>query len=40
MLAVKEGSRVRLISRTGRDHATRFPELVAAFGALPADRND
>ena len=34
MLAVKEAGRVRLISRNGRDHTKRFPEIVQAFTKL------
>lgn len=30
MVAYKDGDRVRLISRPGRDHTLRFPELVTA----------
>jgi bifunctional non-homologous end joining protein LigD len=31
MLALKEAGRVRLISRNGRDHTQRFPEIVQAL---------
>jgi bifunctional non-homologous end joining protein LigD len=34
MLAYKDGDRVQLLSRSGRDHAARFPELVAALRQL------
>ncbi len=34
MLAYKDGDRVQLISRPGRDHTRRFPDLVAAIAAL------
>ena len=34
MVAYKDGAKIRLISRQGRDHAARFPELVAALRAL------
>jgi len=34
MVAYKDGDRVQLISRPGRDHTSRFPELVAAIAAL------
>ena len=30
IVAFKDGQRVRLVSRTGRDHAKRFPEVAAA----------
>ena len=33
---MKDGSRVRLISRTGIDHATRFPDVADAVAKLPA----
>jgi bifunctional non-homologous end joining protein LigD len=36
MVAYKDGTAVRLINQAGQDHAQRFPELVAALGALPA----
>jgi bifunctional non-homologous end joining protein LigD len=35
MLAYKDGTRVRLVSRNDVDHSKRFPELVAAIGRLP-----
>jgi bifunctional non-homologous end joining protein LigD len=34
MVAYKREDRVQLISRPGRDHTTRFPDLVAAIAAL------
>jgi putative ABC transport system substrate-binding protein len=34
MLASKRGDEVRLVSRAGRDHTRRFPELVASIAAL------
>jgi bifunctional non-homologous end joining protein LigD len=34
MVAYKNGGRVRLISRRGRDHTTRFPEMAAALREL------
>jgi len=34
MVAYKDGDRVQLISRPGRDHTRRFPELVAAIAGL------
>jgi bifunctional non-homologous end joining protein LigD len=34
MVAHKRGSKVTLVSRQGRDHTMRFPELVAAIRAL------
>ena len=37
MLAYKEGSRVRLISRRAVDHSARFRELVAAIRNIRAD---
>ena len=36
MLAYKDGSRVRLISRTGRDYTQRFPGIAAAIAKLSA----
>jgi ATP-dependent DNA ligase len=36
ILAVKRGGVVRLWSRTGRDHARRFPALARGVAALPA----
>jgi bifunctional non-homologous end joining protein LigD len=35
ILAVKRGGVVRLWSRTGRDHADRFPDVSRAVAALP-----
>ena len=34
MLAYKNGRAVKLLSRAGRDHTRRFPDLVAAHGVL------
>jgi bifunctional non-homologous end joining protein LigD len=34
MVAIKSAAKVRLISRQGRDHTSRFPELVATLRAL------
>ena len=36
MLAFKDGDRVRLVSRQGKDHTPRFPGLVGALRALKA----
>jgi len=36
ILAYKEGSRVRLLSRNGRDDTARFPNIAAATEKLPA----
>jgi bifunctional non-homologous end joining protein LigD len=36
MLAYKDGSRVRLVSRSGRDHSRRFARIVAAVAKLAA----
>ena len=36
MLAYKAGDRVRLVSRNGRDHTRRFPDLAAAIAKLSA----
>ena len=36
MLAYKDGARVRLVSRNGRDHTRRFASIAAAIAALPA----
>jgi bifunctional non-homologous end joining protein LigD len=36
MVAYKDDEGVRLVSRTGRDHTRRFPELVKALGGLKA----
>ncbi len=35
MVAYKQGFSIRLISRQGRDHAARFPGIVAALKNLP-----
>jgi bifunctional non-homologous end joining protein LigD len=35
MLAYKDGTHVRLISRQGVNHTARFPELAAAVAKLP-----
>jgi bifunctional non-homologous end joining protein LigD len=35
IVAFKDGQRVRLMSRTGRDHATRFSDIAQAIAALP-----
>ena len=35
MLAYKDGGRVRLVSRNGRDHTRRFASIAAAVAALP-----
>jgi len=34
MLAYKEGARVRLLSRNGKDNSSRFPQIVTAIGKL------
>jgi bifunctional non-homologous end joining protein LigD len=34
MLAYKEGARVRLLSRNGKDHTARFPQIAAAIAEL------
>src|SRR5215469_14458277 len=34
MLAYKEGARVRLLSRNGKDRTSRFPKIVTAIGKL------
>src|SRR5215831_5840776 len=34
MLAYKHGSQVKLVSRVGREHTRRFPQLVAAIASL------
>jgi bifunctional non-homologous end joining protein LigD len=34
MLAYKEGERIRLLSRNGKDHTDRFPKIVAAIEKL------
>ena len=36
MLAYKNGERVRLVSRNGRDHTRRFADISAAIAKLPA----
>ena len=36
MLAYKDGERVRLVSRNGRDHTRRFADLAAAIAKLSA----
>ena len=36
MGAYKDGSSVRLISRTGTDHTARFPDITAAIAGLVA----
>jgi bifunctional non-homologous end joining protein LigD len=36
MLAYKDGHRVRLVSRNGRDHTRRFPEIAGAVAKLSA----
>jgi len=36
MLAYKDGERVRLVSRNGRDHTRRFPGIAAAAAKLTA----
>lgn len=35
IVAYKDGRLVRLLSRTGRDHAARFPEVTAQIAELP-----
>jgi bifunctional non-homologous end joining protein LigD len=35
IVAFKDGQRVRLVSRSGRDHAARFPEIADQIAALP-----
>jgi bifunctional non-homologous end joining protein LigD len=35
MVAYKEGTAVRLVSRAGKDHSRRFAEIAAALRALP-----
>jgi bifunctional non-homologous end joining protein LigD len=37
ILAYKEGDRVRLLSRNGKDRTKRFPQLVRAIQGLPAE---
>jgi bifunctional non-homologous end joining protein LigD len=36
MLAYKDGRRVRLMSRRGVEHTSRFPDIAAAVARLPA----
>jgi bifunctional non-homologous end joining protein LigD len=36
MLAYKDGDRVRLVSRNGRDHTRRFRDIAAAISKLSA----
>ena len=36
MLTYKDGERVRLVSRNGRDHTRRFRDLATAVGKLSA----
>ena len=36
IIAYKDGSRVRLMSRNGRDHTRRFAHLAAAISKVPA----
>jgi bifunctional non-homologous end joining protein LigD len=36
LLAYKNGGRVRLLSRAGKDRTTKYPDLAAAIAALPA----
>jgi hypothetical protein len=36
MVAYKDGTAVRLVSRAGKDHGRRFAEIAAAIRALPA----
>jgi len=36
ILAYKDGVRVRLVSRNGRDHTRRFPDIAAAVSTLLA----
>ena len=36
-MAFEDGHRVRLLSRTGRDHAAHFPESTGQIAALPPD---
>ena len=35
MLAFKDGERVQLVSRNGRDHTARFAEIASAVARLP-----
>jgi bifunctional non-homologous end joining protein LigD len=36
MLAFKDRARVRLVSRNGRDHTRRYPEIAGAVAKLSA----
>lgn len=36
MLALKDGSHIRLISRQGVDHMPRFPDIAGAVAKLPS----
>ena len=36
ILAYKDGARVRFVSRNGRDHTRRFPDIAAAVAKLTA----
>jgi bifunctional non-homologous end joining protein LigD len=36
ILAYKDGDRVRLVSRNGRDHTRRFADIAGAIAKLPA----
>jgi bifunctional non-homologous end joining protein LigD len=38
IVAYKVGQRVRLVSRSGRDHATTFPKIADAVSALPHEQ--
>jgi bifunctional non-homologous end joining protein LigD len=38
LLATREGDRVQLLTRNGKDHSDRYPELVDALAAQPHDR--
>lgn len=38
MLAFKDGERVRLVSRRGVEHSSRFPQLTAALAKLRPER--
>ncbi len=38
LLAARDGGRVRLLTRNGKDHSERYPELVDALGSQPHDR--
>jgi bifunctional non-homologous end joining protein LigD len=37
MVAYKQGTALRLVSRAGKDHSRRFAEIAAAIRALPPD---